>query len=174
MTVLISVRSVIELPTYGISSGAQPVMGFNYGAKAYRRVKQAIHFTVLCGGGYNIIAWIILLLFPRPLMSIFTSDPELLSVGPQALRLYFLGFFFMCFQFAGQIVFQALGFARYASFFALLRKAIIIIPLTVLLPRTGLGVMGVFLAEPISNFVGGLSTFTTMYVKIYRKLDEKT
>ena len=66
--------------------------------------------------------------------------------------------------------FQALGMARYAICFALLRKAVIVIPLTLLLPRLGLGVYGVFLAEPVSNALGGLCCFTTMYLTVYRKL----
>jgi len=68
------------------------------------------------------------------------------------------------------MVFQSLGFARQAVFFSLLRKAIIVVPLTLLLPRMGFGVMGVFLAEPISNLIGGLSCFTTMYFTVYKKL----
>ncbi len=171
MTVINSVRSVLELPVSGLSSGAQPVMGFNYGAKEYRRVKQAIRFTAVCGTVYNIVAWVLVLLFPAALIGVFSSDPELLAVGPKALNVYFFGFFFMSFQFAGQSAFQALGFARHAIFFSLLRKAFIVVPLTLLLPRLGLGVYGVFLAEPISNLIGGLACFTTMYRTVYRKLE---
>ena len=171
MTVINSVRSVLELPVSGLSSGAQPVMGFNYGAKEYRRVKQAIRFTAVCGTVYNIVAWMLVLLFPAALIGVFSSDPELLAVGPKALNVYFFGFFFMSFQFAGQSAFQALGFARHAIFFSLLRKAFIVVPLTLLLPRLGLGVYGVFLAEPISNLIGGLACFTTMYRTVYRKLE---
>ena len=170
MTVLNSVRSVLELPLSGLISGAQPVMGFNYGAKLYDRVKQAIRFTALCGTAYNVFAWILVLLFPEFIIRVFSSDPALIAAGVQALRVYFFGFFFMSFQFAGQTVFQALGFARYAIFFSLLRKAIIVTPLSLLLPRLGFGVMGVFLAEPISNFIGGLASFTTMYFVVYKKL----
>lgn len=173
MTVLNSVRSVLELPVYGLTSGAQPVMGFNYGAKLYPRVKQAIRFTALCGTCYNVLAWVLVLLFPEFLMRVFTTDPALIAAGPQALHVYFFGFFFMSFQFAGQTVFQALGFARYAVFFSLLRKAVIVVPLSLLLPRLGLGVTGVFLAEPISNALGGLACFITMYRTVYRRLDQK-
>jgi len=173
MTVLSSVRSVLELPLSGLISGAQPVLGFNYGAKKYGRVRQGIRFMTLFGTGYNVCAWVFVLLFPAFLIRIFSADPQLISAGPQAMHTYFFGFFFMSFQFAGQSVFQALGFARYAIFFSLLRKAVIVFPLTLLLPRMGLGVMGVFLAEPISNFIGGLACFTTMYFKVYRKLDTK-
>ena len=170
MTVINSVRSVLELPTYGLNSGAQPVMGFNYGAKQYGRVKEAIRFTALCGTCYNVLAWLLILRFPEPLMRVFTSDAALIESGREALHVYFFGFFFMSFQFAGQTVFQALGFARYAVFFSLLRKAVIVVPLSLLLPRLGLGVTGVFLAEPISNLLGGLASFTTMYFTVYRKL----
>ena len=86
------------------------------------------------------------------------------------LNLYFFGFFFMAFQFVGQTAFQSLGKAKQAVFFSLLRKAFIVVPLTLLLPILGLGVQGVFLAEPISNAIGGLACFTTMWLTIYRKL----
>ncbi|MBQ6858870.1 MAG: MATE family efflux transporter [Clostridia bacterium] len=170
MTVINSVRSVLELPVFGLNNGAQPVLGFNYGAKKYGCVKEGIRFTAVCGTSYNILAWLLVLAFPHFLLSIFSSDPQLLAVGPGALHLYFFGFFFMSFQFIGQTTFQALGFARQAIFFSLLRKAVIVVPLTLLLPRLGFGVSGVFLAEPISNAIGGLACFVTMMLTVYRKL----
>lgn len=173
MTVINSVRSILDLPVHGLSSGAQPVMGFNYGAKKYSRVKEAIRFTALCGAGYNILAWLFVLVFPQFLLSIFSSDAQLIEVGAEALKIYFFGFIFMSFQFAGQSTFQALGMARYAICFALLRKVVIVIPLTLLLPRLGFGVYGVFLAEPVSNVLGGICSFTTMYLTVYKKLGAK-
>ncbi|MBR4038745.1 MAG: MATE family efflux transporter [Clostridia bacterium] len=170
MTVLNSVRSVLELPVFGLTSGAQPVMGFNYGAKKYTRVKEAIRFTALSGTAYNLLAWVLVLVFPQFLMRVFSSDEQLIAAGMQAMHVYFFGFFFMSFQFAGQTVFQALGYARHAIFFSLLRKAVIVVPLTLLLPRAGFGVMGVFLAEPVSNLIGGLACFSTMYFTVYKKL----
>ena len=170
MTVINSVRSVLELPVFGLNNGAQPVLGFNYGAKKYGCVKEGIRFTAVCGTSYNILAWLLVLAFPHFLLSIFSSDPQLLAVGPGALHLYFFGFFFMSFQFIGQTTFQALGFAKQAIFFSLLRKAVIVVPLTLLLPRLGFGVSGVFLAEPISNAIGGLACFVTMMLTVYRKL----
>ena len=94
----------------------------------------------------------------------------MIETGSEALKLYFFGFFFMAFQFAGQSVFQALGYAKRAVFFSLLRKAVIVVPLTLLLPRMGLGIKGVFLAEPVSNAIGGLACFITMWFTVYRKL----
>ena len=170
MTVINSVRSVLDMPVFGINNGAQPVLGFNYGAARYDRVREAIRFTTLIGVIYTVCAWLIVFLFPGFFIRIFTSDPQLLAIGPHALHLYFFGFFFMAFQFAGQTAFTALGFARHAIFFSLLRKAVIVVPLTLLLPRMGLGVNGVYLAEPISNAIGGLACFTTMMCTVYRKL----
>lgn len=77
----------------------------------------------------------------------------------------------MALQFAGQSAFQALGDAKHAIFFSLLRKAIIVVPLTLLLPKIGFGVKGVFLAEPISNVIGGIACYMTMRMTIYRKLE---
>ena len=87
------------------------------------------------------------------------------------LKLYFSGFVFMSFQFAGQSTFQALGDAKHAIFFSLLRKAIIVVPLTIVLPMLGFGVAGVFLAEPISNVIGGLASYITMRMTVYKQLE---
>ena len=170
MTVLSSVREMVSLPVSGLSQGAQPVMGFNYGAKAYGRVKEAIRFTSVLGAVYTLIAWFVVMMIPRTLIGVFTSEPETIAAGAKMLNIYFFGFFFMSFQFSGQITFQALGRAKQAIFFSLLRKAIIVVPLTLLLPLLGLGVDGVFWAEPISNALGGLAAFITMWITVYRKL----
>ena len=110
---------------------------------------------------------------PRFLISVFTEDATMLEYGVSALHLYFFGFFFMAFQFTGQSTFTALGHSRQAIFFSLLRKAIIVTPLTILLPRIGFGVSGVFLAEPISNAIGGLAYFITMWFTVYRRLGRR-
>lgn len=170
MTVVNSVREMVSLPVLGISHGAQPILGFNYGAKKYKRVKEGIRFTAIVGMTYTLVAWIAVMLVPEFLMSIFSEDLNTISVGAKMLNIYFFGFVFMAFQFAGQTAFQALGKAKYAIFFSLLRKAIIVVPLTIILPYIGLGVDGVFWAEPISNALGGLAAFVTMWFVIYRKL----
>lgn len=171
MTVLNSVRELLSLPVNGIASGAQPVLGYNYGAKQFGRVKAGIRFSALVGILYTVAAWGLVISFPRPLMALFSNDAAMLEAGPVALKLYFFGFFFMAFQFAGQSVFQALGYAKRAVFFSLLRKAVIVVPLTLILPTIGFGLNGVFLAEPISNAIGGLACFLTMWMTVYRKLE---
>ena len=170
MTVVNSVRDILCLPVMGITDGARPVMGYNYGARLPERVRQGIRFTTAASLGYTFAAWILVLALPTAFVRLFTRDPGLLAIGPSVLKLYFFGFFFQAFQFAGKSVFQALGDARHAVFFSLLRKAVIVFPLTLLLPRAGLGIRGVFAAEPISNAIGGLACYITMFLTVYRKL----
>lgn len=170
MTVLGSVREILSLPVMGLSNGAQPVLGFNYGAKENGRVKEGIRFTSVLGVLYTLCAWIVVMLVPRQMMGIFSGDPAIVSVGAEMLNIYFFGFVFMAFQFVGQTAFQGLAKAKQAIFFSLFRKAVIVVPLTLLLPGLGFGVRGVFLAEPISNAIGGLACFLTMWQVIYRKL----
>ena len=113
------------------------------------------------------------MLFPEFFIHIFNSEPELIADGVPALNLYFFGFFMMSLQFSGQSVFVALGRSKQAVFFSLLRKAIIVVPLTLILPHLfGLGVNGVFLAEPISNFIGGAACFFTMLATVWPQLKE--
>ena len=172
MTVINSVRELLSLPVMGITSGSQPVLGYNYGAKKTTRVKEGIRFTALIGIAYTLAAWLFVMKFPHLLFTVFTDDQAMIEAGKHALQIYFFGFFFMSFQFTGQTTFQALGYAKRAIFFSLLRKAIIVTPLTILLPMFGFGVDGVFLAEPISNLLGGTACLVTMWLTVYRKLDK--
>lgn len=173
MTVLNSVREITHLPVTGITNGAQPVIGFNYGAGKYDRVKEAIRFMSVVCIVITLGAWVLVDFFPEFFIKMFSSERALLEAGVPAMKVYFFGIFMMALQFAGQSTFVALGFSRYAVFFSIFRKVIIVVPLTLLLPYIGgLGVMGVFLAEPISNFVGGTACFMTMIVTVRKRLRE--
>jgi putative MATE family efflux protein len=171
MTVISSIREVVSMPVQGISGGAEPVMGFNYGANKPERVRQGIRFISLCTLVYAVLVWLLIRLVPGPIIRIFNSEPELLEVAIPALGIYFSTFFMMALQFAGQSTFVSLGKSRQAVFFSVFRKVIIVVPLTLLLPRLSyFGVSGVFWAEAISNVVGGVACFGAMYLTVYRKL----
>lgn len=174
MTVINSLREVASMPVQGVTNSAQPVMGFNYGAKEYGRVKKAIVFTSLFSIAYTTLAWAFLHGFPEFFIRIFNQDQALIEAGVPALRLYFFGFFMMSLQFAGQAVFVALGMSRQAIFFSIFRKVVIVVPLTLLLPSvSGMGTNGVFLAEPISNFIGGAACFGTMLLLVWTELTRR-
>lgn len=174
MTVIASVREVVSMPLTGITSGGQPVIGFNYGARKYDRVRQSIRFTTLCSIVYTACAWLIVLLLPGQLMRVFTNDMELIAMGTTPFRVYYMCFVFMSLQMAGQCCFTGMGFAKHAIFFSLFRKVIMVVPLTLILPHIGgLGYLGVFLAEPISDVIGGCACYFTMFFSIYRRMGKK-
>ncbi len=171
MTVINSIREIATLPVTGVTNSAQPVLGYNYGAKEYGRVKRAIVFTAAIAITYTVAIWLIVDGFPAFFIRIFNQDGELIKAGIPAIRLYFFGFFMMSLQFSGQSIFVGLGESKKAIFFSIFRKVIIVVPLTILLPGVfGMGTDGVFAAEPISNFVGGMACFGTMLLTIWRKL----
>lgn len=174
MTVVNSVREVISLPINGLTNSSQPVMGFNYGAGEYKRVKQAIIFMSAVSVAYTTIMWSLVHGFPEFFIRIFNHEGDLVEAGIPAMQIYYFGFFMMSLQFAGQSVFVALGKSKNAVFFSIFRKVIIVIPLIMILPKFfGLGVNGIFMAEPISNFIGGLACFGTMLVTVWPELSGK-
>ena len=163
MTIVNSVREVISMPVTGVTHGAQPIMGYNYGAKEYKRVWQALTFMSAVSIVYTTVMWLFVHSFPEWFIRIFNQDPEILAAGVPAMQVYYFGFCFMSLQFAGQSVFVALGRSRSAVFFSIFRKVIIVMPLTAILPALfGLGTTGVFMAEPISNFIGGAACYGAM------------
>lgn len=171
MTVINSVREIISLPVNGITNSAQPVMGYNYGAGEYRRVKRAIVFMSAVSIVYTTIVWSLVHGFPEFFIRIFNQDADLVAAGIPAMQIYYFGFFMMSLQFAGQAVFVALGKSKNAVFFSIFRKVIIVIPLILILPNLfGLGTNGIFMAEPVSNFVGGIACFGTMLGTVWPEL----
>ena len=169
MTIINSLREVFIMPVQGLTNGSQPVAGYNYGARQYGRVREAIRFSVGVTVAYSALFWAAAMALPGPLIRIFKSDPDILAAGVPALRIYFALFLFMSLQIAGQGVFTGLGRSKQAVFFSLLRKAVINAPLTLLLPLW-MGATGVFAAEAVSQLIGGLACFTTMYLTVYRPL----
>lgn len=148
MTIISSVRQLVETPIYAITEGSSPVISYNYGAHRYKRVKQA-----------------------AVTMGIMALIYTLLADAVPAMKLYFGAFIFMLLQYIGQTIFKSLNKKKQAIFFSLLRKVIIVIPMTYLLPYAfHMGTDGVFLAEPISNIIGGSLCFLVMIISIRKEL----
>ena len=155
MTVINSVREIITMPVTGLTSGAQPVIGYNYGAGCCRRVKSAIKFMSIGCIVFSLLVWAVLFFEPRFFLHLFTKESRLIQEGIPAMRIYFCGIFMMALQFAGQSTYVALNRPKQAVFFSLFRKVII-----------------VFLAEPVSNVVGGMACFITMLITVWPGLKE--
>ena len=120
---------------------------------------------------YTAVMWSVIIFVPDYLIAIFSSDKLLIKDAVSALKTYFAAFIFMDLQYIGQTVFKSLNKKKQAIFFSLLRKVFIVVPLTYLLPYVfKMGTHGVFLAEPVSNVIGGSLCFVTMLLTILPEL----
>ena len=171
MTIVSAVRSILDTPALSFAEGATPVLSFNYGAKRPQNVRRAITVLMCTLIPYTCLLWLLIMLVPEFFVRIFSNDTEILADASHALHLYFLAFICQSFQYCGQTVFKSLGKKKRTVFFSVFRKIILVVPLTLALPRVhGLGTDGVFLAEPISNIIGGLACFITMLLTILPEL----
>ncbi|MCD8153770.1 MAG: MATE family efflux transporter [Clostridiales bacterium] len=174
MTVASSVAQVVFMPMNGFAQGAQPVTGYNFGAGLYHRVKESFWFLTRFCVTYSALAWLALMLFPEQIISIFNSDPALIAAAAPMFRIYFGMNFIMSLQTAAQNTFVAMEESKKASFFAIFRKLILLIPLTLLFPRIGFGVTGVFAAEPVADTISAVTCFTVFMRTAYRKLGKSS
>lgn len=171
MTIVSSVRQMVETPIYAIVEGSSPIISYNYGARRPKRVVKAIVTMALMALIYTLSMWLVIVKAPEFLIGIFSSNKELLVDAVPALKLYFAAFVFMLLQYTGQTVFKSLNKKKHAIFFSLLRKVFIVVPLTYLLPYAfHLGTDGVFMAEPVSNVIGGSICFITMLCTVIPEL----
>ena len=171
MTIVSSVRQLVDTPIHAINEGSSPVISYNYGAGKPTRIRKAIAVLGIMTLAYTAVMWSIIIFAPGALISIFSSDSSLLSDAIVALKQYFAAFIFMDLQYIGQTVFKTLNKKKHAIFFSLLRKVIIVVPLTYIMPYTfNMGTAGVFLAEPVSNVIGGSICFITMLCTVIPEL----
>ncbi len=171
MTIVSSVRQILDTPVMAVAEGASPVISYNYGAKRAGRVREAITLMTVIGIAYTLAVWLLIQWRPEWFIGIFSSDRELLADAVPALHLYFAAFVFQALQYSGQTVFKSLNKRNKAVFFSLFRKVVMVVPLTYLFPYfCGFGTDGVFMAEPVSNVVGGTACFVTMLVTVLPEL----
>ena len=179
MTILTSVMQFSMLPLQGLTQGAQPIISYNFGAKNARRVKSAFRLLLICCLSYSALLWLLAMVFPGTLASIFATDKTLISYSAWAMRIYMAASVIFGAQIACQQTFIALGNAKTSLFLAVLRKIILLIPLILILPllfRTGEEkVMAVFLAEPVADTLAVLTTvctFAYQFRKTMKDLEE--
>lgn len=171
MTIVSSVRQLVETPIYAINEGTSPILSYNYGAGRPSRVRKAGIVMGIMIFGYTAVMWSLIILAPGALIQVFSSDATLIQDSIPALKQYFAAFIFMDLQYIGQTVFKSLNKKKQAIFFSLLRKVFIVVPLTYLMPYAmHMGTDGVFLAEPVSNVIGGSLCFITMLCTVLPEL----
>lgn len=171
MTIVSGVRQLVETPIYAMNEGTSPILSYNYGACRPARVRKAMAVMSTMILGYTAVMWSIIILLPNALIGIFSSDAALMQDAVPALKQYFAAFICMDFQYIGQTVFKSLNKKKQAIFFSLLRKVFIVVPLTYMMPYMfHMGTAGVFLAEPVSNVIGGTLCLVVMLCTVLPEL----
>lgn len=166
MSILFSLTQLIWMPLQGFSQGAQPVIGYNYGAGKLQRVKKAFKVQFIVNLSFSIAAIGMVELFPKFFLGLFTNDAELINIGINTMRLFLVGMAVMGAQSACQQTFLALGEAKISVFLACLRKVILLFPLALILPKVGgMGIWGLLLAEPVSDVIAATCTTTMFYFR---------
>lgn len=174
MTIASSVMQVIVMPLMGLAQGAQPIVGFNYGAGKTDRVRRAFRLLFLSCVIYTTAAWALVECFPDVFIAVFNDKPELVEAARRTIRVYFAGIFAFGVQSACQQTFVALGEAKISLFLALLRKVILLIPLVFLLPNfLADKVFAVWLAEPVADLLAAATTGTVFFTRFPRILSRR-
>jgi putative MATE family efflux protein len=164
--VIFRVLSFVLIPLLGIGQGLQPIIGYNYGAKKFSRIKKAIWMTIGILSVLSILLFIVLFLFSESVIRIFNSEDQLVAASIPALRMIILIIPLLGFHITGSIYFFAMGKPVPAFVLSLSRQILFLIPLVLLLPRF-LGLSGIWLAFPLADFVSimlaGIWLFSDMH-----------
>ncbi|HSL86816.1 MAG TPA: MATE family efflux transporter, partial [Bacteroidales bacterium] len=160
-----SVVILFFMPIFGMNQGLQPIIGFNYGAKNYQRVKDALKVGIIAATAVCTFGFILIQLFPHAFINFISSDPDIREMGVEGLRRFMLLMPVIGMQIISSNFFQAIGMAKKAFVLSMLRQVIFLIPLILILPRY-LGLIGLWTAVPISDFFATVATLTVLYFQI--------
>ena len=163
--VIFRVFAFIFMPLMGLTIGLQPIVGFNYGARQFRRVKQSIQLASAVSTAASTFGFLILVLFPELIMRIFSNDPELIALGRNALRFTAIAVPLTGVQVIGGGVFQALGKPVQALLLSLSRQVLVLIPLVLIMPRL-FGLNGVWLSFPVADTLSFLITLAFLITAV--------
>lgn len=177
MTVLTSVMQFAMLPMMGIAQGAQPITGYNFGAGNTERVKKTFRLLLTVCLTYSFVLWAVIMLFPKGFAGIFSSDAALVEFTGTALRIYCAVLCIFGIQTACQMTFVSIGNAVCSIIVAVVRKFVLLLPLIYIVPKfVADKTMGVYLAEPIADFIAVSFTailFSVQFKKAMNNLQGK-
>ena len=173
MGIAISSNAIFLMPLLGLSQGAQPLIGYNYGARKYSRVKEVYGKTVKYATVVALIGFIVSIAFPHAAVSIFTSDRELIELAAKGLVLINLMLPLVGFQMVTSNLFQCLGMINKSIILSMSRQLLFLLPLLYVMPLM-LDSKGIWLSFPISDFLASLVTFIMLMglLKKLRKLND--
>ncbi|GAI41085.1 unnamed protein product, partial [marine sediment metagenome] len=157
--ILHRVTMFVFMPLFGVVQGMQPIIGFNYGAKKYERVKETLKITILVTTVMATLGWCFIELFPSLVFNIFTSESEIIEKGVPIIRVVISMIPLIGIQIVAAALFQSLGKAVPSLILSLLRQVLLFIPLVIILPRVfGLGLMGIWISYPIADVLSVILT----------------
>ncbi|MFW6042935.1 MAG: MATE family efflux transporter [Marinilabiliaceae bacterium] len=155
MGIVMSVGVIIIMSIVALNMASQPIIGYNYGAAIYSRVRTTLRYGLLLASGIALLAWLVIQFFPGPIVRLFVSgDGEIFQYGVKGLRTYLFALPIVGFQIVTGSYFQSVGKAGKAIFLTLLRQLLVLIPMLLILPRF-IGLTGVWMAAPLSDAVSG-------------------
>lgn len=166
--IIFTLTMFILMPVIGINQGAQPIIGYNYGAKKYDRVKETLQQSVIWATIILSVGYILVEVFAASLISAFSSDLELIQIGTHGIRIYLLLLPVVGFQIVAANFFQAIGKALISMILSMMRQVIILIPLLLILPIF-LGLNGIWYAPPAADLLSALITGMVLFSEL-RKL----
>jgi putative MATE family efflux protein len=167
--IVMSVATLLFMPVLGVSQGAQPIIGFNFGARQYTRVRATWKMAVWAGTGIALAGYLAIHIWPEQLVGLFSNgNTALTTLTTHAMFIYLALIPIVGFQIISSTYFQAVGKARQAIVLSLSRQVLFFIPLLLILPRFW-GVEGVWWAAPIADFLAVSLSATMIYFEM-RKL----
>ena len=155
MGVISRTTMMILMPIFGINQGSQPIIGYNYGAKKYDRVKRALMLASAAATVICLIGFALTQIFSSQIISIFNNDAQLISIGSRGLRIYLAMLAVLGVQIVITNYFQAVGKPKQAILLSLVRQVMFQVPLILILPRF-FGLTGIWVAGPISDFAAAV------------------
>ncbi|MDR3247571.1 MAG: MATE family efflux transporter, partial [Treponema sp.] len=168
MGIVYSILIIIFMPLQGLNAGAQPIIGYNYGAKKYGRVKRTYQLAVLSGTVFVVAGFILLQLFPGLFIRIFRNEEgELLDMGVKALRICTIFLPVLAFQIISANFFQSIGKPIQGTLLSLSRQILFYIPLLMMLPRF-FGITGVYAAMPVADSLSVILSTIVMGLEMKR------
>ncbi|NLC03121.1 MAG: MATE family efflux transporter, partial [Tissierellia bacterium] len=163
--IIMSIVTFLVMPAIGISQGAQPIIGYNYGAKQYERVKDTLKLSIVAATGIVTVGFLISKIWPRQLVSLFNNDPELIAMGIHGMDIFFKFLPLVGVQMISSSYFQAVGKPNQATLLGLSRQVIIFIPLLIILPGIW-GLDGVWWSAPFSDLGAFILTGIWLLIEI--------
>ncbi|MFK7920456.1 MAG: MATE family efflux transporter [Bacteroidia bacterium] len=146
-----------NFPVLGLLQGTLPIIGFNFGAQKWSRVKETIKLSIFSGTGISFLIFILIMSFPDLIASVFTDDPEVVAESANALRKVFLATPLLLTQLIGSGYYQAIGKPLPALLLALCKQGFCLIPLLYILPNY-FGLDGVWYAFPVADVLTAIAS----------------